>query len=289
MDRPTEFLQQLFSLDYHCRTTTGDEKRDESSNEEETSQDDNDIDNFFEGENDDGPVSLDDPTTCSSGVLDCSTASNEFSPNLYDDNNFSFGNALGTMIPLHLAIPMFAIFDNVAKEESIVTSEKVETRLSNADVILCTLSACDPFLIQDVFEKMSLCQLAVPVIAQFEENLIFHLWASRNIKKQWTSLEESGKRKVLEGVATQVKLASISFCRIGETKMSKSKLANSFISSAHGGSEHPFFIHRDIDRESNLSKGSVEAVWYCPDGGQKSKVSDISCIYNLRGDVRDNR
>jgi hypothetical protein len=166
----------------------------------------------------------------------------------------------------------------------------VEIGLSNADVILCTLSACDPFLIQDVFEKMSLCQLAVPVIAQFDEDLIFHLWASRTIQKQWKSSEkESGRKKVQEGVAARVKLATISFCRIGEIKLSKSKLANSFLSTAHGSSEHPFFIHRDIDRESTLAKGSVEAIWHCPDGGPKSKLSDISCIYNLRGDVTDHR
>jgi hypothetical protein len=53
-------------------------------------------------------------------------------------------------------------------------------------------------LIQDIFEKMSLCQLAVPIIAQLGDELVFHLWASRNIKKQWMMMpsEESGRKKV---------------------------------------------------------------------------------------------
>jgi len=63
--------------------------------------------------------------------------------------------------------------------------------------------------------------------------------------------------KVQEGVAARVKTASISFCRMGEVKMSKSKFVNNFLSSAHGGSEHPYFIHKDIDSESNLNKGKT--------------------------------
>ncbi len=244
-------------------------------------------DTFFEDENEKGPFSLvDDPTTCSSGVFNCSEASIDVSA---DDKTFSLHSALKMTFPFFLAIPKDAKFDNKDTFVPVIVSKKVETLLSNADVILCTLLVCDPFLIQDVFEKMSLCQLAVPVVAQFESDLVFHLWASRNIKKQWKSTEESGRKIIHDGFATQVKLSSISFCRIGETKMSKSKFVNNFISKAHGGSEHPFFLHRDIDRESNLNKGAIEAIWYCPDGGHKSKLKDINCIYNLRGDVRDNK
>ncbi len=99
------------------------------------------------------------------------------------------------MIPFQLSIPLLAKFNS----DDFGASDTLEFRLSNADVILCTLSACDPFLIQDIFEKMSLCQLAVPIIAQLEDKLVFHLWASRNIKKQWMmmmSSEESGRKKV---------------------------------------------------------------------------------------------
>jgi hypothetical protein len=77
-----KFLQQLFSLDYHCRMSEEETKEEEEptagEDETEMSRDFFDDENEEEGEE---PSSLDDPTTCSSGVFNSSGASTNFSTN----------------------------------------------------------------------------------------------------------------------------------------------------------------------------------------------------------------
>ena len=162
-------------------------------------------------------------------------------------------------------------------------------QISNADLLICTLAVCDNFLIQDVFEKMTLCQLAVPIILPKGDSLIFHLWATRSIRKKWVQTLQDGSLNIKEGNITNKEMACISFCRFGPIKTSKSKLANSILSSCQGWPEQSYFLNRDIDSPSQLNNGVLEAQWYCPEGRPCEKLKDITCIYNLRGDVRKNR
>ena len=161
--------------------------------------------------------------------------------------------------------------------------------MSNSDLIQKTLAICDDILLQDVYDKMSSCQLAVPIICLKENSLQFNLWATRTIKKKWVSSIPGHDSLGQEQLISSKKMGTISFCRIGSTKISKSKLANLFLSSAQGWPEHPYFLHRDLDSESKLIQGSVEACWYCPENRPREHLQDIHCIYNLRGDVRDSK
>jgi hypothetical protein len=171
-------------------------------------------------------------------------------------------------------------FKSKAQLETL--TNKKET--SSADFVLQALSKCDDFLLQDVFQKMSACQLAVPVVATKDDDVVFHLWASRTISKNW--LSSLAEKKSNEGLVAGRKIGCISFCRIGQTSTSKSKLVNAFISTAQGWPEHSYFLHRDVDSVSKLNAGCIEAIWFCPDGRKGEHLQDICCIYNLRGDTR---
>jgi len=180
------------------------------------------------------------------------------------------------------------LFSNHTIREIAVSTPSCHEGISSSDLILCTLAVCDNFLIQDAFEKMISCQLAVPLIAPIGDQLVFHLWATRTIRKKWVKTMPDESQKTLEGIITNKELNTISFCRIGEIKTSKSKLANTFLSSAQGWPEHSYFIHRDIYSKPEFTGGSIEAIWYCPDGRDREKLKDVAMIYNLRGDVRKN-
>ncbi len=288
MSRPQHFLNQLLALDYNCRNTSikqddVEDYDDDGLDADGSSVDDVGSEDFFADEVDENTSHLDDPTTCSSGVFNSETESTVFArPSSVSSS--SIENGIASFINLPLAIPFFWC----PKSDPLQPQQTEEKILSNADIVLCAHYICDDFLIQDVFEKMSLCQLAVPIIVPFDGNLTFQLWAARTIKKQWNQSAEKGLKKVQEGTIARQKLSYISFCRIGKTKISKSKLANSFLSSAQGGTEHSFFIHRDIDSKAELTEGTLEVHWYCPEGRDKEKLCDVTGLYNLRGDARDN-
>jgi len=156
---------------------------------------------------------------------------------------------------------------------------------SSADNVIHTLSRCDDFLLQDVFQKMSACQLAVPIVVCNDNCLTFHLWASRTIRKTWKSSVDGVLSH--EGFIAGIKMSCISFCRFGPTSVSKSKLINGFISTIQGWPEHSYFLNRDMDTPSTLNDGSIEAIWYCPEGRQREHLKDINSIYNLRGDAKN--
>jgi hypothetical protein len=176
-------------------------------------------------------------------------------------------------------------FYNSVKPQMHQETSASKNETSSADFVLQALSKCDDFLLQDVFQKMSACQLAVPVIACKDSQIVFHLWASRTIRKNWINTVHEEKSN--EGFVAGRKMGCISFCRIGQTSTSKSKLANAFLSTAQGWPEHSYFLHRDVDSVSKFNAGCIEAVWYCPEGRPREHLKDICCIYNLRGDTRD--
>ncbi|XP_047142695.1 interferon-induced very large GTPase 1 [Hydra vulgaris] len=163
-----------------------------------------------------------------------------------------------------------------------------DKKKSNADLVYEVFSVCDNFLLQDVYEKMTLCQLAVPIVSPRKGINVFHLWATRTVKKIWVTYSSQNEIQNHEKFITKQNMATITFCRIGSTRVSKSKVANLFLSSAQGWQEHSYFINRDIDSKSKLNRGCIELCWYCPDGRKQECLKDIHCIYNLRGNALKN-
>nr|XP_047134918.1 interferon-induced very large GTPase 1-like isoform X2 [Hydra vulgaris] len=177
-------------------------------------------------------------------------------------------------------------FAQVTKKNSSPQQSRKEN--SSTDLIQKTLFNCDDFLLQDVFEKMTSCQLAVPILTSRDSNFFFNLWGMRTVKKKWVTAIP--KQVAHDEFISGAQMGTISFCRIGENKLSLSKsiLANLFLSSAQGWPEHSYFLHRGIDSVQKLNRGCIEACWYCPEGRPREHLKDIHAIYNLRGDVRDN-
>jgi hypothetical protein len=176
-------------------------------------------------------------------------------------------------------------FYNFVKPQAQIETSGGNNETSSADFVLQGLSKCDDFLLQDVFQKMSACQLAVPIVVSRDSQVVFHLWASRTIRKNW--MNSVTEKKSNEGFVAGRKMGCISICRIGKTSISKSKLINGFISTAQGWPDHSYFLHRDVDSVSKFNGGCIEAVWYSPEGRPREHLKDICCIYNLRGDTRD--
>jgi hypothetical protein len=194
-----------------------------------------------------------------------------------------------TTVPLTTEVRKFTSWAErkASKSSSLNSEHKNNNDLSNSDIVLSALLSCDDFLIQDAFEAMASCQLAVPMITTFDGKSVFHLWASRTIRKKWRSLHDDMVANNDMFISSK-QMGCISFCRIGKTSVSKSKLANAFF-SCQGGSDHPYFMNRDTDSESKLNQGSIEACWYCPEKRTGEKLKDINIVYNLRGDAREHQ
>ncbi len=178
-------------------------------------------------------------------------------------------------------------FSQVVK--SSVKPKTSTSGTSSADLVQKTIAICDEFLIQDVIEKMTACQLAIPILCPKDQKLQFKLWATRTVKKKWVTNLPGQDSQVHDSFITSRKMGTISFCRIGNTHLSKSKLTNLFMSSAQGWPEHSYFLHRDMDSKSKLNRGCIEASWYCPEGRPREHLKEINCIYNLRGDAREHK
>ena len=110
------------------------------------------------------------------------------------------------------------------------------------------------------------------------------MWASRSITKTWTRKKENKQ----EGQVATQNVNTISFVRFGELKQSKSKLINSFLTTAQGKQEKTIFLTRDEDCSSKLSHGTIEMCWFAPEEeSQEDKqgmehIDNLTCIYNLR-------
>ncbi|KAJ8021890.1 Interferon-induced very large GTPase 1 [Holothuria leucospilota] len=166
-----------------------------------------------------------------------------------------------------------------------ILQELVLEDYSMRDFIFCLLHCSDNFLRQDILEKMSACQLAVPIVLQGTTNSkpTFLLWALRRIMKKWKG--ESDSFAVEEPIVSYPVL-NVSVLRIGDVRISKSQLMNTMLSCSQGYSSHTFFLHRGKDFAVPIfSPGSIECVWFLPVWGSKNQIfKEVTAFFNLRGD-----
>eukprot|EP00092_Neocalanus_flemingeri_P065565 GFUD01079751.1.p1 GENE.GFUD01079751.1~~GFUD01079751.1.p1 ORF type:complete len:2495 (+),score=653.35 GFUD01079751.1:194-7678(+) len=183
-------------------------------------------------------------------------------------------------------------FDEEVDFDQIGEESNNKDLMSSRDSVLIALLCCDEFIIQEAFNKMSACQLAIPILMpskNLNHDNVFHLWASRGIKKKWT---ENSDNKINQSIVHEELVASrrvhtISFIRIGDLKNSKSKLVNTYLTVAQGGKEQSIFMTKDQDSRSKLNQGTIETTWFTPEGQNGECLKDLTCIYNLRGDARE--
>ncbi|XP_071836096.1 interferon-induced very large GTPase 1-like [Apostichopus japonicus] len=157
---------------------------------------------------------------------------------------------------------------------------------SMRDFIFAVLHCSDNFLRQDILEKMSACQLAVPLLLsgiKSKKQPIFLRWACRRILKKW-----KGARDLfaIEQPIISHSIFTVSVLRIGEIGMSKSQLLNHMIGPCQGSGAHPYFLTNDLDTvSSKFSLGSIESIWFLPTSANKNEIfKNAMAFLNLRGD-----
>ncbi|XP_063285634.1 up-regulator of cell proliferation-like [Pelobates fuscus] len=192
------------------------------------------------------------------------------------------------------------LYDNDSDEDDFyqmfIAASDAEIQLScyihPLDVLCVLLHCSDHFLHQDIVSKLSVCQLAVPLLlpAGDGQHCTLMLWAMRDIVKRWKPHSLADSKGSMEGNVVNIPMPTFSFVRLGKNKLSKSKIMNHILSPAQH--YHDFFIHKNMDggnTERTISNGLVEMSWYFPSGSKSSDIfPEPIAVTNLRGDLESN-
>ncbi|XP_073491745.1 interferon-induced very large GTPase 1-like [Aquarana catesbeiana] len=177
------------------------------------------------------------------------------------------------------------MFESMTEEEN-----RPNESIHPLDVLCVFLHCSDSFLQQEIVSKLSMCQFAVPLLlpACDGSHCTLMLWAMRDIVKKWRPQSLSDSKGFSEENVVNISMPIFSFIRLGNTKLSKSKILNQVLNSAQ--QHQNFFIHNDMEGgniERKISDGLVEMSWYFPCG--KSDVfPEPIAVTNLRGDLETN-
>ncbi|XP_073491450.1 interferon-induced very large GTPase 1-like [Aquarana catesbeiana] len=157
------------------------------------------------------------------------------------------------------------------------------------DVVSAAFHCSDHFLQQEMMSKMSMCQFAVPLLLPDVDGpeCTFMLWAMRGIVKKWRPQSLKDNKGVIENSLVNVPTPTISLVRLGNCRLSKSKVLNQLLGTSQHQHEH--FIHRDMEGGNaarKISDGLVEISWYFPGG--KGKFPEPVAFTNLRGNLESN-
>ena len=186
--------------------------------------------------------------------------------------------------------------DNIIEHESSSTSEDSDSDNENdfrsiipagkqsivhpVDAILALLHCSDSFLRQVLLAKLSICQMAIPLLLPdtTKGTLTLLLWALRSVRKTWNTVDRSGKTFTRKTSIVDYEGPVISFLKCGKLQTSKSQLLNNIIG------EEDIFFHWDLEYQNcrkNISQGVVELSCYYP----KEDNSNFIIFTNLRGDA----
>ncbi|KAJ8032676.1 Interferon-induced very large GTPase 1 [Holothuria leucospilota] len=164
----------------------------------------------------------------------------------------------------------------------------LSNRYSMRDFIFSVLHCSDDFVRQDILEKMSACQLAVPIVLKGVDGVstTFLLWALRRITKKWKGSLES---LAIEQPIVSYPVFTVSVLRIGEVRVSKSQVLNVMLSSSQGYASHSYFLTHEKDIvKPKFSQGTIECAWFQPmHGNDKEIFKEMIAFLNLRGDCRN--
>ncbi|PIO23175.1 hypothetical protein AB205_0056130 [Aquarana catesbeiana] len=185
---------------------------------------------------------------------------------------------------------------NFDENNVVVDSSNIEEESSSAESIhpldvLCALLHCsDSFLQQEIVTKLSMCQFSIPLLLPTDDgsHCTLMLWALRDIVKKWRPQSLSDSKGFREENVVNISMPVFSFIRLGNTKLSKSKILNQVLNPAQR--HNNFFIHDEMEGGNiarKISNGLVEMSWYFPCG--KSDVfTEPIAVTNLRGDLETN-
>nr|XP_046197190.1 up-regulator of cell proliferation-like [Oncorhynchus gorbuscha] len=174
--------------------------------------------------------------------------------------------------------------------------ENLKSDSANSDVInpldlITALFLCsDGFLQQEMVQKMSMCQFAVPLLlpnCDTKQNTLM-LWALRDIVKKFSLSTQTSTKAFVEERIVLSDIPMVSFVRLGEIRVSKSQILNKLLSNPQ--QYHDTFVHHDMecgDIPHRISDGLVEISWYLPCGNRNIDMfTKPVVVANLRGDIR---
>ncbi|XP_041635958.1 up-regulator of cell proliferation-like [Cheilinus undulatus] len=162
-------------------------------------------------------------------------------------------------------------------------------KLNPLDIITALFLCSDGFVQQEMALKMSMCQFSVPLLLPKcgTEKCTLMLWAMRDIVKKYRPSSLSESKGFFEDRIVVSKLPVVSFVRLGECSLSKSKILNELLSNPQ--QYHDTFVHRNMkngDCPRRISNGLTEITWYLPGGNKNMDVfSEPVAVANLRGDI----
>uniref|UniRef100_A0A4W5QFS9 Uncharacterized protein n=1 Tax=Hucho hucho TaxID=62062 RepID=A0A4W5QFS9_9TELE len=158
------------------------------------------------------------------------------------------------------------------------------------DLITALFLCSDGFLQQEMVQKMSMCQFAVPLLlpnCDTEQNTLM-LWALRDIVRKFRPSSQMATNAFVEERIVVSDIPMVSFVRIGESSLSKSHILNKLLSNPQ--QYHDTFVHHDMecgDVPLHISNGLVEISWYFPCGNRNIDMfTKPVAVANLRGDIR---
>ncbi|CAB1326942.1 unnamed protein product [Coregonus sp. 'balchen'] len=158
------------------------------------------------------------------------------------------------------------------------------------DLITALFLCSDGFLQQEMVQKMSMCQFAVPLLlpnCDTKQSTLM-LWALRDIVKKFRPSSQTATNAFVEERIVLSDIPMVSFVRLGESSLSKSQILNKLLSNPQ--QYHDTFVHHDMecgDVPRQISDGLVEISWYFPSGNRNIDMfTKPVAVANLRGDIR---
>ena len=141
------------------------------------------------------------------------------------------------------------------------------------DALLALLHCSDNFLRQDIFSRFAACQFAVPLLLPhpYAREPTLLLWAMRSIVKE--CLSDAASDRIVK-----FPTAFVSFCRLGNPKVSLSEILNGVVKA-----EHDMFLNSN---GAILSKGLVELSWRLQ-SLHSGSVPTLIAYANFHGDICD--
>uniref|UniRef100_A0A4W5LB46 Up-regulator of cell proliferation-like domain-containing protein n=1 Tax=Hucho hucho TaxID=62062 RepID=A0A4W5LB46_9TELE len=158
------------------------------------------------------------------------------------------------------------------------------------DLITALFLCSDGFLQEEMVQKMSMCQFAVPLLlpnCDTKQSTLM-LWALRDIVKKFRLSSQTSTKAFVEERIVLSDIPMVSFVRLGEIRVPKSQILNKLLSNPQ--QYHDTFVHHDMecgDITHRISDGLVEISWYFPCGNRNIDMfTKPVAVANLRGDIR---
>ena len=157
-----------------------------------------------------------------------------------------------------------------------------QEKLNPLDVFLTIFACCDLNLRQVLVRKMVQCRLAFPFISpgMCSDALTFSLWPLRGIVLEF--MDE--KEKAYETSLTSFSPPTVSFIKLGNPKLSKSRILNHVLSDQY----HDTFFNRDCalgNTNKVLANGLLEASFSLSGGRKSDAFKSATMFLNMRGDA----